>query len=103
MLKEDESYKAKHFKAGKYQNEDCPTILIHPYVYALCTVSNYLLMICFGSTQEMTESIFRVSDQISFNKCHETPVLSIKLPILFLSAVEMLLRSVCFTNFKEHI
>lgn len=48
-----EKYQVKH------QNKDCPTILIHPCIYALSTVSNYLLMIHFGSTQGMTESIFR--------------------------------------------
>lgn len=58
-LKENESYKAKHFKAGKYQNEEWPTILINPYIYAFCTVSNYLLMMYFSSSQGMSESIFR--------------------------------------------
>lgn len=63
--------------------------------------SNHLL-ICSGSTQGMTEYL-GMSDQILFNTFQETPVLSIKSLVLFMSAVKALLRSVCFTNFKEHI
>lgn len=59
MSKVDESYKVKHFKTEKYPNKDCPTILILSCTCALCTVSKYLLLICFGSTEGITKSVFR--------------------------------------------
>lgn len=108
MLKVDESYKAKHFKTQKYSNKDCPTILLFFPVLMHCfqphcTVSKYLLLTSFGSMRELLNQYLGVSDQISVDTYHEIPVLSIKLSVAFLSAVEVLLMSICFTNSKDHI
>lgn len=58
-----------------------------------CTVSKYLLLVCFSSMRELLNQYLGVSDQISVDTYHEIPVLSINLSVLFLSAVEVLLMS----------